>query len=419
MADKLEVLPGAGLVARFEDIAIWTGPQASAALQNHLVGEARRVSQSPNGADDLASSLVGILQRGDPEPQAPFVVVGPGANGLTLFMHGPVQAWDSGRWLSPQPVPGWMLTSIGRPWPLIVLAYGAPPPPPSPQGSPLDLMRGVVPGSGFVILRPDKGSEGQKGEAPAQEPEPRPVPAATGLAEGPAARQVVGAGAVAGSGGQVPSIGEQGAIGKAATGQVAVAGPPSASQPAGGGAIDLRNLTEAPVNPLRFPADVAPIAGGQQQVLGVSCDRGHFNHPRASRCLCCGRLIPPGSPQITGTLPTIGVLLGDDGSIWALDRGCFIGTQPELAQEVQSGLVLAIALRAGPNNTMVPVQAEIQVRGWDVYLVDRGTDGGTWIQPPGSPEWSQLARYSQRDLPNGTHISCGGRVLTYLAAWPN
>ncbi len=154
MADKLEVVPGPGLVARFGEVEVWAGPQATPLLQSHLVSEAQRASQSPSGGDQLASSLIAILQRGDPEPQAPFAVVGPGANGLTLFLHGPVQAWDSGRWLAPQPVPGWMVTSIGRPWPLIVLPYGSHPPPQSQQGNPLDLVTGAVPGAGFVLLRP-------------------------------------------------------------------------------------------------------------------------------------------------------------------------------------------------------------------------------------------------------------------------
>ena len=175
MPDKLEVLAGPGLVARYDEVAIWAGPQASPALQVHLVNEAQRTSKGANGGDQLASSLIAILQRGDPEPQAPFAVVGPGANGLTLFLHGPVQAWDNGRWLAPQPVPGWMVTSIGRPWPLIILPYGASPPPQSQQGNPLDLTAGAVPGSGFVMLRPPPVA-GQASAAPPGMATPQPSP---------------------------------------------------------------------------------------------------------------------------------------------------------------------------------------------------------------------------------------------------
>jgi hypothetical protein len=112
------------------------------------------------------------------------------------------------------------------------------------------------------------------------------------------------------------------------------------------------------------------------------------------------------------------VLLADDGSVWAIDGGCLIGSQAEVAPEVQSGVLQAITMRAGPGNTMAPVHAEIQVRGWDVRLVDRGADAGTWLQPPAAPAWARLGRNEQRDLTNGSHISCGGRVLTYLSGWP-
>ena len=66
MPDKLEVLTGPGLVARYDEVAVWAGPQASPALQVHLVNEAQRTSKGPNGGDQLASSLIAILQRGRP-----------------------------------------------------------------------------------------------------------------------------------------------------------------------------------------------------------------------------------------------------------------------------------------------------------------------------------------------------------------
>jgi hypothetical protein len=114
----------------------------------------------------------------------------------------------------------------------------------------------------------------------------------------------------------------------------------------------------------------------------------------------------------------VGTLLGDDGSLWSLARGCLVGSNPASAPEVQSGALEAIALRPGDNHQMAAVHAEIQIRDWDVFLVDRGAEGGTWAQVPGEPAWRQLARGEQRMLPSGAHISCGGRVLTFLSDWP-
>jgi hypothetical protein len=187
-----------------------------------------------------------------------------------------------------------------------------------------------------------------------------------------------------------------------------------------GTTIDLRTVFGAGRGPLALAATATALyALDQPEVTGVRCELGHFNHPRAMNCLRCGRPIAPGSLQVSGPRPPVGVLLADDGSIWALSRGCLIGTEPTLAAEVQSGAAQAIAMRAGANHAMGPVQAEVQIRDWSAYLVDRGAEGGTWLQGPTAQTWEQLGRHEQRELADGSHLSCGGRVLTYLSAWPS
>ena len=165
-------------------------------------------------------------------------------------------------------------------------------------------------------------------------------------------------------------------------------------------------------------ARASTLVAERPQIVGAVCPRGHLNHPGASTCSRCGSSFPVGNPQTAGPRPPVGILLADDGSIWSLDGGCLIGTDPASAPEAQNGRIQAIAMRAGANHTMAPVQAEIQVRGWSAYLVDRGAEGGASIQGPAAEGWSQLARNEQRELTNGAHLSCGGRVLTYLSAWP-
>jgi len=460
MPDKLEVLPGPGLVARFGEVALWAGPQATSTLQAHLILEAQRTVQAPGAGDELANSLIAVLQRGDPEPQAPFAVVGPGANGLTLFLHGPVQAWDSGRWLAPQPVPGWMVTAIGRPWPLIILPYGAPPPPQSQPGNPFDLLSGSVPGSGFILLRPPAGPAGPAqgppsraassspstvgnpstgpGSPPMGSPLGAPFGPPAGTSFGPpmASSTSVPAISPASSAPSVPGpldlpsspspAGSQlgpGPVGGALTASTQVAGAmasaPLAAPPGQGpgGPIDLRLAGTRGGPPLPL-AGARPPRTDRPEVVGPVCARGHLNHPRATTCARCGNPFPVGYHQASGPRPPVGILLADDGSIWSLDGGCLIGTDPSQAPDAQRGLTL-IAMRPGSNHTMAPVQAEVQVRGWDAYLVDRGADGGTCIQGPAAEGWSQLSRHEQRELTSGSHVSCGGRVLTYLSAWPS
>ena len=445
MADKLEVLPGPGLVARFGDVAVWAGPQCSSALQAHLVSEAQK--QRPYAGDQLASSFIAVLQRGDPEPQAPFAIVGPGTNGLALFLHGPVQAWDSGRWLAPQPVPGWMATSIGRPWPLIILPYGAAPPPQSQQENPFDLVSGAVPGSGFVMLRPPS-APGQASGGPQvtgsslappggaqQGPQaggPAPFggqpgyggqPGGLGTGPGGTAPGPGGPGPMTGNAGPgqasmtVAPVANAGATGGGAGGP-AIAGAAGSASPSGG-TIDLRSAFAALQPPLPVASSpAASITPERPEVQGVRCELGHFNHPRVTNCMRCGRPVPPGSPQVSGPRPAAGVLLADDGSIWALGRPCIIGSAPTSAAEVQAGAAQAIAMRAAQDHLMSPVHAEVQAKAWSAYLVDRGADSGTFFQGPGAQGWAQLGRNEQRELTDGSHLSCGGRVLTYLSAWP-
>ncbi len=411
MADKLEVLPGPGLVARFGDVAVWAGPQCSSALQAHLVSEAQK--QGPYAGDQLASSFIAVLQRGDPEPQAPFAIVGPGANGLALFLHGPVQAWDSGRWLAPQPVPGWMATSIGRPWPLIILPYGAAPPPQSQQGNPFDLVSGAVPGSGFVLLRPPAAPGQATGSPQATGSSLAPPSGAQPAAGGPLPfGGQPGYGAQPGSsaaspGAPGPMPGSNAGPSQSAMTAAPVANPPApaiapptgASSP-GGGSIDLRSVFAALQPPLPLASSpAAATTADRPEVQGVRCERGHFNHPRVTTCMRCGRPVLAGIPQVSGPRPPAGVLLADDGSIWALGRPCIIGTEPTSAAEVQAGVAQAIAMRAAQGHTMAPVHAEVQAKGWSAYLVDRGADGGSFVQGQGrrpGHSWGATNKKSSR-----------------------
>lgn len=404
------------------------------------MAETRRAAQAPQGGEQIANSLIAVLQRGDPEPQSPFAVVGPGpAGALTLFLHGPVQAWDSGRWLAPQPVPGWMTAQVGRPWPLIVLPYGASPPPQSQQGNPLDLVTGVVPGSGFVLLRPPSAPS-PAGAAPAGTAVGAPT-GSVAQASPPPSQGTLGSSVSAGaqaapsptpttaSPGQAGSSGmptAHGAPGYAPGPAASPAGPGAAGGSSGGAAVlagpaplDLRHVLVPSSPPLPLASTASQgLSQERPEATGVYCDRGHFNHPGSARCLRCGRPIAPGAPAGTGPRPPVGALLADDGSVWLLDKSYFIGSDPASAPEVRAGTVRAIQMRAGANHTMAAVQAEVRVSGWSAYLVDKGAEGGTYWQGPSGQSWAQLGRGEQRDLVDGSHLSCGGRVLTFLSCWP-
>ena len=60
----------------------------------------------------------------------------------------------------------------------------------------------------------------------------------------------------------------------------------------------------------------------------------------------------------------------------------------------------------------------LRVGDWAVTVVDRGSDGGTWVLAPGGDGWERLDAFRQHLLRPGSHVAVGARVLTYLGAWP-
>jgi hypothetical protein len=193
----------------------------------------------------------------------------------------------------------------------------------------------------------------------------------------------------------------------------------SAGGPDSSARVDLRFIATPSLPPLVTASGWASSAARDRpEAEGVRCDQGHFNHPRAQNCLRCGAPIPASTSRSSGPRPPIGVLLADDGSIWVLDRDCLLGADPASTPQVQSGAAQCITMRAGPNRKMAPVQAEIKTTGWTAHLVDRGAEEGTFVQGPGTQGWAQLAPNEQRELASSSHVSFGGRVLTYLSAWP-
>ena len=75
MTARLETLFGPGLVIRYGEMVMWTGPEASRGLINYLVKSARRLTTDPAAGRILADKLEHILSGGDPEPATRFVTV--------------------------------------------------------------------------------------------------------------------------------------------------------------------------------------------------------------------------------------------------------------------------------------------------------------------------------------------------------
>jgi hypothetical protein len=147
---RLEVLPGAGTAARFDQIAVWAGAGASGELLAFLLDSARNLGSLPDGGARIAGHLGAVLSDRRPEPNTPFVTVGPGPDSPVALLHGPIQMWDGARWVRPDIAIGWIRVVVPNVATALVTPIDTPAP---PSANPiLDLLGGVVPGGGLAVV---------------------------------------------------------------------------------------------------------------------------------------------------------------------------------------------------------------------------------------------------------------------------
>lgn len=435
---RLEVVTGDGTVLRFGDICLWAGLGASPALLQFLDQSARNLAPSARGGQLLADHVVGVLHQHDPEPDAPFVALGPEEGGtIALLLHGPVQVWDGLRWLSPPAEPGWLRTSTA-PAPVLVAGAAGGEPVPGRSHPLLDLESGVVPGGGFALV-----------DATAAIPVP-PAPDATAppVADVPVAPSVPAPPVsvafpapdrdptdVLPAAGGAPWTPQQGndddtvlsaftdltAVVPAASGDEPTTVMAASGAPTPDEAAYQRELQRPPgvFGLLPPPGGLVPAppvgpGGAVPVVRGVRCVRGHFNHPDTKACVVCGLSVDR-STAVSGPRPPLGILVVDDGSVYSLERPYLLGAAVAWDPSVANGSVRALTL-AG--DRLGDTHAEIRLDGWAVSLVDRGTPGGTHVLAPGQDGWSRISAHREVPLRPGTHVALGSRVLTYVSPWP-
>ncbi|MGH9076144.1 MAG: hypothetical protein ACRDY0_01590 [Acidimicrobiales bacterium] len=407
MTARLEVAPGSGTVVRFGSVVAWMGPGASPSLVDFLVRGARAMASAPGGGRQLADQVAAVLRAGDPEPLAPFVLVGMGEGGWGALLHGPVQLFDGARWSAPVPDPGWLGVLLGQP-PVIVVGAGGQAAGLAGSSSPYDLERGVVPGSGFTLYPAVPDPPAAPGPPAVQHADAQSPPAHSPTT------QPGGLGR--------PPLPAPGA--RAVVAEPALAGPspagPDLPWSAPGAVLDLRQAAkpaeQAPLPPVGTP-DARPA--GTPVVSGISCPNGHFNHAAVPSCRQCRAPISDADRRpVSGPRPPLGVLVRDDGAVFGLSASFVLGTAPETDPTVTGGLALPLGLRGPGSERVSAAHAELRLAGWDLTVIDRGSAAGTFVMVPGDTSWSRLAPYQARTVAPGTHLACGPRVLTFISSWP-
>ena len=439
MIERLAVAPGEGTVIRHGHVAAWAGESASVNLLTFLAESARNLAASPIGGDQLADHLAGVLHRRDPEPDVPFVVIGPSEEGWVALLHGPVRVWDGEAWTAPSPHRGWMRASLS-PHPVLVAGAISASDPVSSDGSHFHLEGGVVPGGGFslapsgsaarqqglalaataavptgpapleptVFAHPEEPEMAEETSAPmevAAEPE-APEPEQPDVPEAPP--EVSGPGVDADLTALLEAVEE-------ASDRFPTA---AASDPAPPGVLDLRRTdihVRVPPRPPLPAVDQPGVPAGAAVIAGVNCGARHLNRPGMTRCARCRQpIITEAGYQVTGARPALGCLITDGGSVYRLDSGYLVGSDPAKDPTVRGRLARPLPLTG---NELAAAHAEIRLQDWDVVLTDRASDGGTFVFAPDGPGWERLQPYEPRVLEPGSHVAFGQSVVTFVSPW--
>jgi hypothetical protein len=184
--------------------------------------------------------------------------------------------------------------------------------------------------------------------------------------------------------------------------------------PGPAGSVDLRTVATTAGPPLPRGGGPDQRVPGAPVVAGALCARGHLNRPGLTICARCRTPLRAGSDQVSGTRPPLGVLVGDDGIVYRLDRGYLVGSDPGRDPTVGGGLARPLTLRG---SDVSGSHAELRLADWDVLVVDRGSAAGTCVYEPGAAEWARLNPFEPRALAPGTHVAFGQRVVTFLSPW--
>ena len=146
---------------------------------------------------------------------------------------------------------------------------------------------------------------------------------------------------------------------------------------------------------------------------GVYCKNRHFNDPRQLFCAVCGINMVQQTPVlVNGVRPPLGVVVLDDGSVFQLDTPYLLGRDPDADERVKDGGYRGLPI-IDQSNQVSRVHARLELRGWDVVLIDNNSTNGTFVHVPKTPDWQRMPAGAEHVLVQGTRIRIGHRTLAF------
>jgi hypothetical protein len=407
----IEVHPGTGLVSRHEDSLLvipslgpdqWPRARQLVAICQRELDPTRRIR---------ARAVAALLTEAEPDEVPGFALVLGLADEVTVIAHGGVDVTVRGtneESFSAADSLAWVERRVhGRLAHLSVVATGRRPAD-NPVPVPFHLEGGVVPGGGITVHRPVAATSRQpaSGGLSAAVGETKPPgsrPARLQPPEAPAEpveplqpSDVAATGEVPGSETIARPVHQFESV---------LLGDPNAE--------DVEGRSPLPVAEEGDQAAVSPQQPGSVLVEGIECANGHFNRPDARFCSQCSISLDSNPRRLKRSRPALGLLVTDDGSVFALTTDYVIGRAPERAGAVLSGRARPLVL-ADADNSVSRVHAYVTLSGWQVQLTDGGSSNGTSISRGGSAgPWSPVATDKPTALVPGTRLRIGNRQLLF------
>jgi hypothetical protein len=177
---------------------------------------------------------------------------------------------------------------------------------------------------------------------------------------------------------------------------------------------DVESRSPLPVADAGDPAAISPQQPGAVLIEGIECANGHFNRPDAQFCSHCSIPLDQQHPRrLKRPRPALGLLVTDDGSVFAVTTDYVIGRAPERDQAVLSGRARPLVL-PDAEHSVSRVHAYVTLSGWQVLLTDGGSSNGTSISRSGSAgPWTPVEADRATTLAPGTRLRIGNRQLLF------
>lgn len=370
MAARVGVVPGAGLLGRFENAVVLIAGDTDDGVAGsllELVETAAAQGDSPGNV--IATRLAAWAGARAPAGATAFGLVAPGARGTVVLLRGAVWAEATGSGhelrLSGERTVPWVDQVV--PFPVERLAMGTAAERPARAHPLSDLRAGVVPAQGFV-LTPSGGPAATLA-----------APVHVGAIEEAAATRVARL--------PRPSLVPPTPEAEERAGQRGW----KRAKPGGPGTHDAVPEDPPPAEPL--PAD---------GVRGATAP----GDPPSARV----------SETMLVTLPS-GTLVADGGPTIVLDRDYVLGREPHDHPAVQSGEASPVALH-DPENLVSRVHAYVSVGGGRVSVRDAGSVSGTYVAAPGAATWTRVGQEPTPIHPDWS-VRIGTQVFAFRPAAPS